>query len=222
MSELFSRPNNEAAIHDLEQYVLWTETPERPGFRSRLVFGERNGAPRITVFTNFENTKPLYVGIAPVEFEMFLEQLESITQGENGKALPIDNDDIAPNADRSPGKLPAHVVRNRLWTGKDAEGVCWIGVDQPNVKKIVFKLVPNGWHHFYKEGGAKLTEAEASQRYTRALIRSLRQAYSATNGRLRPPFDKSQNAKRPAAGQAASTDGSNLTTFSTFDNDVQF
>ena len=220
-SEVFARPNAEARIHDLDQFTLWADTPERPNYRSRMTFGERNGAPRITVFTNFENTpKPLWVGFHPMIFMMFLQQLGKVANGECGKALAIDNNDLAPGADKNAAE-PATMLRNKLWFGKDNDGVIWLGVEQAGIKNIRFKLLPSGWHNFYKDGGIKLMPSEASLAYTMALIECLRMAYTNYIGRLRPPYDKNAAANNNAKkGNAGTTFGA--ASISTFEEDIKF
>lgn len=197
-SETFSRPNKEARIHDLEQFTLWTNTPDRPGFRSRMTFGERNGAARISVFTNFEEgPKVLYAGLHPMIFMEFLARFTKIAKGETGKADKIDNNDYAPDADKKESiERASKIVRNTLWFGKDSEGVCWIAIEQPNVKNIRFKILTSAWHNFYHEDGTRVTPEEGSVAQTLALIESLRIALAPYIARIRPPFDKTA-AKAP-------------------------
>lgn len=220
-AEIFSRPNTLAKIHDLEQFTLWTDTPDKPGFRSRMTFGERNGAPRITVFTNQEPIKVVYVGMTPMVFEIFLEQLEKIARGEPGKALHIVNHDRAPGSDPK-SENPEMIVRNKLWFGKDNEGIVWVAIEQNNVKNTRFQLLPSQWHSFVKEGGVPLTAAEGSQLYTLALINAMRRAYTQWYGRIRPAYerpDTKQKGKAPAAQEGTEP---TMTSISTFDNDIRF
>lgn len=203
--EVFSRPAAEARIHDFEHFTLWTETPDRPQFRSRMVFGERNGAFRITVFTNFESTpKPLYVGMSPTVFDEFMRRFENVVAGPAGKKDKIENLDRSPNAERTPNPDDvAKIVRNTLHFGKDNDGVCWIGIEQPNVKNIRFKILSSTWHHFFKEDGSRITPEEGSSAEAASVIRGLRVAMAPYIARLRPPFDK--NAAKGGAGGGKTT-----------------
>lgn len=220
-AEVFARPNADAKIHDLEQFTLWTETPDKPGFRSRMTFGERNGAPRITVFTNQEPIKVVYVGMTPMVFEIFLEQLEKIARGEPGKALHIVNKDRAPGSDPKSDN-PEMIVRNKLWYGKDNDGIVWLAVEQNNVKNTRFQLLPSPWHSFVKEGGVPLTAAEGSQLYTLALINAMRRAYTNWYGRIRPAYEKPDAKQKGKANFSTETTEPSMTSISTFDNDIQF
>ncbi len=221
LAEVFARPNTDAKIHDLEQFTLWTETPDKPGFRSRMAFGERNGAPRITVFTNQDTVKVVYVGMTPMVFEIFLEQLEKIARGEPGKALHIVNHDRAPGSDPKSDN-PEMIVRNKLWYGKDNDGIVWLAIEQNNVKNTRFQLLPSPWHSFVKEGGVPLTAAEGSQLYTLALINAMRRAYTNWYGRIRPAYEKPDNKQKGKPNVATETAEPSMTSISTFDNDIQF
>ena len=209
-TEVFSRPNADARIHDFEQFLLWADTPDRPGYRARMTFGERNGAARISVFPNNESgPKVLFVGMAPTIFLEFLSRFATVVRGPNGKRDHIDNLDREPNAERTADiDKVKKVVRNTLWFGKDEEGVCWIAIDQPNVPRVVFRIFSSAWHHFYKEDGSRVTPAEGSAAQALALIEGLRIAMSPYIARLRPPFDKNApkadiSKKSYAGGPAA-------------------
>lgn len=219
-AEVFSRPNVSARIHDFEQFTLWTNTPDRPGFRSRMAFGERNGAARISVFPNYESgPKVLFVGMHPMIFMEFLARWTKIAKGPNGKTDKIVNMDREPNAERTADADKVNkIVRNTLWIGKDDEGVCWIAIEQPNIKNIRFKILSSVWHHFYKEDGSQVTPAEGSAAQTVALIESLRMAMAPYIARLRPAFDK--NAAKPKAA-GGGDDPKKLTTFAV-DEDINY
>jgi hypothetical protein len=212
-AEVFSRPNQEARIHDLEQFTLWAETPDRPGFRARMVFGERNGAPRITVFTNFEERPNiLYVGMSPQIFWMFLNAFEEMLSQPGKQKQAIENMDNSPNADKKAG-MP-DIVRNRLMFGKSEEGVCWLSVQQEGVKNIYFKLLPSAYHHFIKPDGTRLTADEASVAYTKSFIATLRIAVGPYISRIKHAFEKGVMTKK-----ADKAEGGPGTSFSTFNSD---
>lgn len=226
-SEFFARPQQEARIYDLEQFTLWTNTPGRQGFRARLAFGERNGAARLSIFTNFDKDQGpavIYAGFAPVEFEMFLQDLEAVAKGQPGSVVPQDLMDRAPGADRNQprGKEPLElVVRCRWFVGKNAEGVVWIGAEQANVK-IAFELLPSSWHHFYKPDGTRLSKDEASVRYTAGLIRVLRGVYEKFAGRVRPWTEPKKKNDGFAPKEVINPNTTSLSSFSTFEQDIAF
>jgi len=197
-AEVFSRPNTEARIHDFEQFTLWAPTPDRPGFRGRMTFGERNGAPRISVFPNFETgPKVLFVGMSPSIFLRFYNRFTEIIKGPGTDKDHIDNLDRDPNAERTENFDDiAKTVRNVLWFGKDEEGVCWIAIQQHGVTNMRFTILSSAWHHFYKPDGTRVSPQEGSAAEALALLEALKIAVSPYFARLRPPYDKNQ-AKSP-------------------------
>ena len=220
--EVFSRPNESARIHDLEHFTLWTNTPNRPGYRSRLSFGERNGAPRITFFPNVENA-PVAIGIGmpPNEFEFFLQKWEMVVKGANGVADKIENMGAGANSERGKGvKKEDLTVKNITHFGKSQDGLCWIAVEQPGVEKVRFTISPSIWHRFYNAEGVQMTEAECSARYTLGMISNLRTALAPYIARLRPLSEKAA-ARSNGAGGTAQTGDYKPSSISTFD-DVQY
>lgn len=219
-SEVFSRPNDQAKIHDFEQFTLWTNTPNRPGFRSRMTFGERNGAARISVFPNSESgIKVLFVGMHPMIWMEFLRRFEAIAKGPAGSKDKIENLDRDPNTERTAdADAVKKIVRNVLWFGKDEEGVCWIAVEQVNVPNIRFKILSSVWHNFFKPDGTRITPEEGSAAQTVALIESLRQAMGSFIGRIRKPYEK-QATDRKAPKTA--DDPVSLKSMS-FDDDINY
>lgn len=199
VAEIFSRPNQEARIHDLEQYTLWTDTPNRPGFRSRMSFGERNGAPRITVFTNAEEGPAVLVaGFAPVIFELFLNSFKEVIEGppsrreiENLQPDPTVKIEKGMNRDNV-----AKVVKNTLAFGKTEDGIVWIGIQQKGAPNIAFKILPSHWHVFKKADGSAVTPGEMSVRAALATIESLRRAMDRWTSRIKPAWQPDPNKKK--------------------------
>lgn len=217
VAEVFSRPNTSARIHDFENFTLWADTPDRPGYRARLAFGERNGSPRISVFTNIEGAPVVWIGFDPLTFNVFLKKFEAIVNGENGGADKIDNMGAPPGAERGKAvKEHDLVVRNVLHFGKSQEGVCWVAVEQTGVKNIRFMILPTMWHHFYGTDGQPMTPKTASVAFAQSLIECLRSAMAKFTSRIRPMSEKA--AARAAEGGAPIGSGS----VTTFGDDVTF
>lgn len=214
-SEVFSRPNMEAKIHDLEQYTLWTDTPNRPGYRSRMAFGERNGAPRITVFTNAEEGPGVVVaGFAPQVFELFLNEFRDVITGAPGGEGSIDNMQPDPTVtiDKKTNRdaMPK-VVKNTLVFGKNQDGVIFIGIKQKDVNNIAFKILPSSWHVFRDKNGNPPTQEEMSKRSALALIESLRRALDRWTSRLKPAWVP--DASKRKGGAAPSFDSTSDISF---------
>jgi len=219
-AEVFSRPNAEARIHDLEHFTLWADTPDRPGYRSRMAFGERNGAPRITVFPNTEANAPvLWAGFDPIIFYRLLNQFEAIVKGENGQTGHIENMGAGPNAERGkPPKESDLIVRNILHFGKSQDGIVWMAIEQQGAKNIRFLFTTSMWHHFLKADGSAFTPTEASVNTALSFIQSLRIAFGPYIARIRPLSDKAQARADSAVGAT----GDSPASISTFSEDVHF
>lgn len=199
--EVFSRPNNEAKIHDLEQFTLWTDTPGREGWRSRLVFGERNSAPRITAFFNFEKVLVIPMGMDAATFYRFLDHWEEqIKTGNPGDRFEIDNYQVDPSVDREGKKnvddLPK-TLKSTIVLSKDQNGICFIGVTAGE-HKLAWRILPSGWHHFRKPNGESFTDKEASERQALAMTEGLRRAMARWISRIRRPWEPNPNKGKPA------------------------
>lgn len=198
-AEIFGRPNTEAKIHEFTQYALWAESPGNPGKRARLLFGERNGAPRITVMTGAEQgPKALIAAMSPEIFEFFLSDFERVANTEGKAKGEIENlqrdpsfEGRAANFDDVP-KIP----KNSLHYGKNDEGVCWLAIDQKDAQRIIFKILPSAWHVFHKPDGSSFSKEEMSSIFTLSLIKSVRRSIARFTARINAPWE------RPAGQQS--------------------
>lgn len=212
--DVFSKPHTEAQAYDLENLQFWTDTPDRPGFRSKLIFGFRNGNARMVVFTNFEDDpkipKSLYVGIDPLSFDIFLQKFEAVVNGDPGIKDHFDNMEREEDENGKFKGPSRSVVRNTVWFGKDQDGVVWMAIAQKNVKNIRFKIVGTGWHNFYRAGTDQpLSEGEASVATAKSLIQRLRDANCRWGTLLRQPTPRKENAGR---GKSSLSTGNSFST----------
>lgn len=187
-AEIFSRPNDQAQIFDFEQFTFWADAPHRKGFRCRLVFGERNGAPRISYFPNTgERGDMVWAGFDPLTFWEFLDRFEAVIKGPKGGKDHIDNNGRT-RADPESGTPGEFFVRCQLHFGKDDEGVVWLGMSDKKAPNCRFKILAPAWHHFFKPDGTRISIEEGSLAYASHLVDLLRRIYPTFIGRLRPPF----------------------------------
>lgn len=204
IAEVFSRPQQEAKLHDLEQYTLWVDTPNRPGFRSRLTFGERNGAPRITVFTNAESGPAVLVaGMAPVIFEQFLNEFKEVVLANGPQKREIVNlqPDPTVQMDRKTNRDTVNKVpKNSLVFGKTEEGIVWLGIQQKDALNIAFKILPSIWHVFKHGDGSQVSQEDMSKRNALALIESVRRAMDRWTARLKPAWQPDPSKRKGGKG----------------------
>lgn len=205
--EIFARTNKEARRHDFVQYQLYADTPNKPGFRSRLIFGERNGAPQISVMTNMDKgPKMVSAGFAPAIWETFVQAFAEIIQGQNGISNKITNligDPSVVLDEKAIRDNMPKVPKNTLHFGKNQEGICWLGFEwliDGEVARIVFKFTSPAWHVFYGGDGLQQPEAEFSKRYARGFMMSLNRALDRFTCRINEPWipDPTKSKKKPA------------------------
>lgn len=220
--DTFSKPHTEAQSYDLENIKFWADTPDRPNFRSSMIFGFRNGNARIVVFTNFDDGQPksLYAGIDPISFDVFLQKFEDVVNGEPGVKDHFDNMEREEDADGKFKGPSRSTVRNSVWFGKHTDGVIWLAISQKDVKNIRFKIIGTGWHNFFRAGTDQpMTEAEASVATARSLIRRLRDANLRWGTLLRTPTPRKENAGRSKPG---ATTGKSFSTETENFEDISF
>lgn len=192
-SEVFSRSNDEAISYHLNQFTLFCSTPGRSGKRARLVFGERNGAPRITVFTGLEAPKAIWMGFDPITFEIFLIKLEQVCKSKEQVA------DFIRNTEKSKTDPGKYDVRNTLHFGKDENGIVYIEIEEGNVR-LMFRIDPPIWHQFYRmSDNQRMSDAEVSVVRGIAMVNTLRQVYGRWTGRLQPAYNSNTRGKAGSA-----------------------
>ena len=182
-------------------------------------FSERNGMPRVSVFTNIDGVQPMWVGFDPVTFNRFLARFEEIAKGPNGVSDKIENKGVSPALAGQRKGMPKEedlVVRNILKFGKSQSGLCWIGIEQTGVENIRFILQQSMWHVFYKADGSPFTPEEGSSIHTLALIKTMREVFPRWTSRARMPAER--NPDQVSASKAGAAPSS----ISTFDDDVTF
>lgn len=216
-NEVFARPNNEAKIYDLQQFTLFAPPVSGSTRRPMMKFGERNGAPRISVIPNAgTDPKIISAGFFPDIFEAFLTEFEKIAkEGKPGVSAAIDNlqkdptfEGKAVNFDDVP-----KVVKNTLYFGKDEEGVCWMALGQKGAEKIAFRLLPSSWHVFRFSDGREMTKAAASELATTSFIVTLRRSLSKFTGRLAVPYVPDGSKVSSDYGKKSAGDGDGSMSF---------
>lgn len=211
--EYFSRDNSEAVSYNLAQFSVFEEG-QGNGKRAQLVFGERNGAPRITCFTGLSEPKAISFGFDPITFEMVLIKLEQVARSSGPIEDKIEN--MAKPKDGSTGLVVDSCFK--FW--KDNAGVVWLSAQRGTCVKN-FKMAPSYWHKLYRAAdGVAMTEAEASVLKTIALVNSLRRALGFWTGRLRPNKFKRTETK-PTEAQNV-TPGQPTNSFTTDDSDNDY
>lgn len=191
-------------IQDLARYALYTDAPSSPGNRSSLIWGIRDGAPRISVFTRVvsETTKsPISAPMLPEVFLAFLARLKVIALGPKGEKEKLACDTGKYENNKATGE---RVLLSEVLYGKDEKGVVWIIVAAVNRPKIRFDMKLSDFHRFYHGDGSQFTEEEGSVMTALAMIEGLQGAYKNLCGGLRNgPLDATEGSGGGASAPAA-------------------
>jgi len=205
-------------INELNKFNIFTECPGNPGKRSKLVWSIRDGAPRVTVYTNDPNDKVSYGIISapmnPETFFIFLDSFEKIAKGsETNIKVKIDCFTSKRNPDGT--STNEKILLSELWFGKDEKGIIWISIVAQNRPKIRFDFTVSDWHKFYKPDGGQMSAHEASMLQAIATVNAIRNIYY----QLVNDFKQYGNSK---GGQSTTNSDSNGATTMNLETDIPF
>jgi hypothetical protein len=182
MADLDDKPK----IYEIAKFNMFADSPGVEGRRARLVWGVRDGNPRITVFTNNPNSKGLEgiisAPMSPQVFIAFLTLFEDVIKGPNDIKRKMDNDTSRRDEDNKPVDKS---LLSEVFFGKDSNGIVWISVIAPSKPKIKFEFRLSDYHRFYKTDGTQFTESEASVLEAISVIQCLKALYPKYYGELK-------------------------------------
>lgn len=178
-------------IRDLQKFAMYTDSPNGDNARSALIFGVRDGNPRISVFPggeSYEERYPIFAGFDVATWGVLLDFIEEIYRGENGLSGKLETKRTERDSD-------VKVTLSFVEYGKDEKGVCWIAMTHPERPRIRFNFTLSDWHVFYHSDGTQLTEGEVSQRLAISSITSLRNIMYRYTGELRELAAPNKNSR---------------------------
>lgn len=133
--------------YDIAKLVIWgDQNSESDNKRPRLVFGFRDGNPRLTVYTgaqgpggviSFPTDHPTMVAI--------MTMMQDVVAGEPGIKFSIDSltsvyENNLPTKEKK--------VVSTLYIGKSKEGIVYLSVISEGKPKLVFSIKPSQYHSF--------------------------------------------------------------------------
>jgi len=133
--------------YDLSKLVIWgDETGEADQKRPRLVFGFRDGNPRITVYTGVPGQNGLIT--FPSDYPTMvacMNMLKDVIAGAPGTKFSIDSlgtvyENNKPTKDKR--------VVGTLYMGKSKDGIIYFSVMAEGKPKLVFSVKPSPYHVF--------------------------------------------------------------------------
>jgi len=161
------------------QQVTYVEFPRlsmfvestKEGERAKMAFGFRAGNPRISVFPNATGdagTGPIYAGIDPTTFSMFLNQLGLVVTSSEprGETMECYGSKFERNQ-----RVQGKALLSTLHYWKDGLGIVWLSLRATGRPEINFPFILSEWHVFKNAQGVPLSKAEGSVLMAKAFIR---------------------------------------------------
>lgn len=165
---------SEAKVHktyyDIAKLMIWgdqTENQKRP----RMVFGFRDGNPRVIVYTG--ETGPAAVltfGAEHLTFGSFLETIQEVIDSEPGTKFQVDG--LTPVYENNVATDQMKLLSS-LFVGKSREGIVYFSVIMEGKPKMVFSLKPSIYHKFYDGSKNPLPDSAVSIRMAKSLRKFL-------------------------------------------------
>lgn len=171
--------------YDLSKIVIWgDDSAEGDQKRARLVFGFRDGNPRITVYTGV--TGPGGVISFPSDYPTMvacMNMLKEVTTSINGTKFSIESLTTI-YEDNKPTKEKRTVAT--LYIGKSKDGIIYFSVISEGKPKLVFSIKPSPYHIFRNGDKNVIPDSEMSCRLAGGIadlilniIADILQAYTA-------------------------------------------
>lgn len=157
--------------YDLAKIVIWADNPNAADGpkRARMVFGFRDGNPRIMVYTG-ETGGVIAFPTDPLFFGGFLETLRAIATGPAGTKETMDSLTTYYEDNK-----PTNETRliSTLHIGKSKDGIIYLSVIAEGKAKLAFSLKSSKFQQFRGENKELLPDAIVSERMAIGLINHL-------------------------------------------------
>ncbi len=131
---------------DINRLVIWGDPMEGEEKRPRMIFGFRDGNPRISVY--FGTRGVIYFPSDVPTMTYICTILKEIAEGPNGakqiiQSLRTKYEDNKPTNQKD--------LTSTLYIGKTSEGIVYLSVISEGKPKIIFNIKPSEWHTFRDE-----------------------------------------------------------------------
>lgn len=161
-------------IISLDRYTLYSNSAAPNGRKARFVWSVREGAPRVTVFTNDPNdSDPKQMISAPLDPVTFMSIMDLINKVSVAKEETRYVVDCMVAVRDSEGKVIDKTVLGQLAVGRDGQGLVWISFIAEGRPKIKFIFTSNNMAIFKKADGTAMSEGEISALTAQATVRCL-------------------------------------------------
>ena len=161
-------------IISLDRYTLYSDSAAPNGRKARFVWSVREGAPRVTVFTNDPNdSDPKQMISAPLDPVTFMSIMDLINKVSVAKEETRFIVDCMIAVRDTEGKFIDKTVLGQLAVGRDGQGLVWISFIAEGRPKIKFFFTSNNMAIFKKADGTPMSEGEISALTAQATVRCL-------------------------------------------------
>lgn len=155
MSQLYKK------YYDVARLVIWGDDDEDNNRKARLVFGFRDGNPRITVYTGAMGLEGMiaFPTDAPTMVTI-LNYLKDIAKSEPGTKMSFDSlttvyENNKPTKEKK--------VLSTLYIGKSKEGLIYLSVMSENRPKLIFTIKSSPYHAFRDTDKNIIPESKISE-----------------------------------------------------------
>jgi len=150
---------------DIARFVIWADE-ESEHKTSRMIFSFRDGNPRLTVYVNDKEVKPISFPCDAVTMTTIAQYIEEVADAEPGFKVSIDS--LARvYEDNKPTDVKKLV--STLFIGKTQEGVVYLSVVAEDKPKLIFFIKPSPYHVFKDKDKNVIPEAVISCRLAKAI-----------------------------------------------------
>lgn len=150
---------------DISRFVIWADE-ESEHKTSRIVFSFRDGNPRLTVYVNDKEVKPISFPSDAVTMTTIAQYIEEAADAEPGYKVSIDSLTKV-YEDNKPTDVKKLV--STLFVGKTQEGVVYLSVVAENKPKLIFFIKPSPYHVFKDKDKNVIPESVISCRLAKAI-----------------------------------------------------
>lgn len=155
MSQLYKK------YYDVARLVIWGDDDDDNNRKARLVFGFRDGNPRITVYTGGTGAEGMisFPSDAPTMVTI-LNYLKDIAKSEPGTKMSFDSmttlyENNKPTKEKK--------VLSTLYIGKSKEGLVYLSLISENRPKLIFTITTSPYHAFRDAEKNNIPESKVSE-----------------------------------------------------------
>ena len=149
--------------YDLSRLVIWQDGDNEDGSKkARMVFGFRDGNPRITVYTNAQGGEGVIAFPCDIPHMCaIMSYVNDIANGPAGAKVSVESLTSVYNNNKPTMEKK---VMSTLYIGKSKEGLVYFSVISEGKPKLIFTLKTSQYHGFRDSDKNVIPDSEISKR----------------------------------------------------------